>query len=52
MLNYINQNVYLPKMVPLKWGVGEFGVFWEFLELEEGGMGKRKAPPHGIILTT
>ena len=28
MLNYIIKCVYLPKMVPLIWGVGEFGVFW------------------------
>ena len=32
------------------WHVGEFGVCGEFIELVEGGKGKRKAPPYGIIL--
>ena len=32
-------------------GVWGFGVCGEFIELVEGGMGKRKAPSHGIILT-
>ena len=27
MLNYIYKHVNLPKMVPLKWGVEEFGMF-------------------------
>ena len=25
MLNYLNKCVYLPKIVPLNWGVGELG---------------------------
>ena len=50
MLNVINQNVYLPKMAPLKWGVGEFWCVGSFLELGEGGKGGKKAHPNGIIL--
>ena len=40
MLNYINQNVYLPKMVPLKWVcVGKvYGIV-------EDGMGKKEGTP-------
>ena len=45
MLNYINKNVYISKMVSLKWGVGEFGVCGKFLELVEGGMGKKEGTP-------
>ena len=41
MLNYINQNVYLPMMVLLKWGCrefevyGVFGMFWVYLGVQE-----------------
>ena len=58
MLNYINQKVYLRKMAPLKWGVGEFGVYvvfgvcGGFMEIVEGGMGKGNTHPHGIYLPT
>ena len=45
MLNHINQNVYLPMMVPLKWGVGEFGVCGDLMELVESGMGKKGRHP-------
>ena len=57
MSNYINQNVYLPKMEPFKWGCREFGMYWvigvcrEFIELGEGSMGKKEGTPYGIILT-
>ena len=54
MLNYINQNLDSPKMVPLKWcrrvgGIwGMQGVFWS----EERVVRERgKATQHGIILT-
>ena len=33
------------------WGVWVFGICEEFMELIEGGIEKRKAPPHGIIPT-
>ena len=38
MLNYINISVFLPKMVPLKWGVGEFGGVQGILWPQKGEM--------------
>ena len=53
MLNYLNQNVYFPKMAPLKWSGREFGVYLcmhGVLEVRKGWYG-HKASPHGIIFT-
>ena len=55
MLDCINQNVYLPKVVPLKWGCKEFGVYGCLgcagsFEGGERVVRGRKAPPHEIIL--
>ena len=48
MLNYISQSVYLPKLVPLKWGCGGVWgvrVCGEFMELVEGKVwGKGRYP--------
>ena len=45
-----NKNVYLPKMVSLKWGCRGFGVCEEFI-VRRGWYQERKACPHGVILT-
>ena len=36
ILNYINENMYLPRIVPLKWDVEEFGVCGKFLAVRRG----------------
>ena len=53
MLNYINKNVYLPRMVPLKGGcMGVWGVqvFGEFIRVSRRWYGERKASLYGIML--
>ena len=58
MLNYMNQNVYLPKMAPLKQGCrrvwGLWGVWggWEVFGVNRGWYGEKEVTPHWIILTT
>ena len=50
---FINKCVYLPKMPPLKWGVGEFGMFWilEMCREVYSTMGvKREGTPMGKYL--
>ena len=60
MLNYINKSVYLPKMLQLKCGVWEFGVFCVLVVYGEVcgtiGMKKESTPTwdniyHDVIYT-
>ena len=51
MLNYINLNVYLLKMVPLKWSVGDLGMYgvigvWGVYWDSGGWYGERGRHPH------
>ena len=48
MLNFINKMCTYKRWHHSNGGVGNFGMYGEFMELEEGDKGKRKVPPHGI----